>query len=150
MSFEDTYSPARFDVRALNVTKIDRVVDCDVAISECDFAIRQIDRQINDTRFRADIDWLADANVAKEAIQHKRGLLQIKRTAMHEAGASQREFERFTAANKPTLRDQMAMSAISLLVRLEDKHGPFENVTDEKRAERAYQLADAMLAERAK
>lgn len=49
-----------------------------------------------------------------------------------------------------SLRDYFAGQTMSLLIRLEERHGVFENVTDEKRAERAYQLADAMLAERAK
>lgn len=150
MSFEDTYSPARFDVRALNVTKIDRLIDCDIGIGECEFALKQIDRQMSDRRYSADRDWQIDANRAKEAIVHKRDMLRQKRAALHEASASQREFERFAAANKPTLRDQMAMSAMSLLIRVEDDAGPFAHVTDVKRAERAYQLADAMLAERAK
>lgn len=49
-----------------------------------------------------------------------------------------------------SLRDWFAGRALSLMMGFEDQNGPFQNVTDETRAARAYQLADAMIAERAK
>lgn len=49
-----------------------------------------------------------------------------------------------------TLRDEFAMAALQLLLNVEAASKPWNHITDEMRARRAYELADAMMLERNK
>lgn len=136
-----------FDVRSLNVTKIDLVVDCEIAISEADQSLRGIARQMADPTFNRDRTWLADTNAAKVDIEHKRSLLIIKRDALANSFSYQRDIDARNAGNKPSLRDQIAIAALTGIC---SNDYSLNSIVPLQCAEWAYQFADAMLAQRAK
>lgn len=69
-----------FDVRAINLTKIGKAIDCDIVIAEAENAIRGIKSQIQDGY--GDAEWLRDATRAIEDIDHKRKLALAKKSSI--------------------------------------------------------------------
>jgi len=75
-----------FNIRAVNVTKLNQAVDCEIIISEADHAIESIKRQIRDGV--GDALWLRDATKAIEDIDHKKRLTTAKLNAIKERAAN--------------------------------------------------------------
>lgn len=77
----DEYQKELFDVRSVNVVKLTSLVDCEIILAECDFSLGLIDRQLSDACF-GDNSWRVDAINARECIEHKRGLVEMKLAAV--------------------------------------------------------------------
>ena len=75
-----------FDVRQVNLTKLDKPIDLEIIVAECENAVAGIKRQIADGY--GDNNWLQDATRAMEEIRHKQGLAAKKLTAVLEAKAN--------------------------------------------------------------
>lgn len=73
----------RFDARTVNIAKLTTPVDCEVLAKECDFAIQMIDEQLQIPGF-GDAGWRESALVARREFDHKRGLANLKRSALLE------------------------------------------------------------------
>ena len=71
-----------FDVRSVNVTKLTQLVDCEIVLSECSFALDVIERQFTDPLFSRDAEWRKSAEIARAEIEHKRQLVEIKRASV--------------------------------------------------------------------
>lgn len=61
-----------FDVRSINLTKVDKVVDLEIVVSEAEYAIAHCQSQISDGF--GDAIWLQDVNRAIREIEHKKSL----------------------------------------------------------------------------
>src|SRR5690606_1331358 len=59
------------------------IVDCEILIRECVFAVEMIEDQLADLGF-GDDDWEAAARVARRELLHKKSLAEIKRAALEE------------------------------------------------------------------
>ena len=81
MAYEDEDRMiARFNIRAVNVTKLTQPVDCEIIIAEADHSIEGIKQQIKEGF--GDADWLKDATRAITDIDHKKKLAKLKLDAL--------------------------------------------------------------------
>lgn len=71
-----------FNIRSVNVTKLTQLVDCDIVLSECIFALKVIERQFTDPLFSRDVEWRKSADIARTEIEHKRQLVALKRASV--------------------------------------------------------------------
>jgi hypothetical protein len=74
---DDDRQQQTFDVRKVNLLRVDKLVDLEIVIAEADAAIAQIVAQVRD-QF-GDKRWLEDATRAKGEIENKRRLAVMKR-----------------------------------------------------------------------
>jgi hypothetical protein len=89
MNHDRGSSNKRFDPATVDVLKLSSEIDCEIVIDECTFALTDIDSQLATPNF-GDQDWKEACIKAKRTIEHKRGLVQKKLSAMIGTRASAR------------------------------------------------------------
>jgi hypothetical protein len=73
---------SNFSIRDVNVIKINAIVDAEIMLKECDFALSRMDEQKLSPVLSSDPDWVESAARARVEIEHKRALIFLKLEAL--------------------------------------------------------------------